>query len=121
MAQARMEVVRAQQEQQHLDYMQGLRKKVMQFNSQPTQCQDAMRAEEIAQERYEIMRKRYETGTVSVTALNTAQQEMSQAKAQYIRQLRTFWTDYYELQKATLYDWTRERDIIVDIDKLTKE
>ena len=93
----------------------------MQFNSQPTQCQDAMRAEEIAQERYEIMRKRYETGTVSVTALNTAQQEMSQAKAQYIRQLRTFWTDYYELQKATLYDWTRERDIIVDIDKLTKE
>lgn len=121
MAQARMEVVRAQQEQQHLDYMLGLRKKVMQFNSQPTQCQDAMRAEEIAQERYEIMRKRYETGTVSVTALNTAQQEMSLAKAQYIKQLRTFWTDYYELQKATLYDWTSERDIIVDIDKLTKE
>lgn len=111
MAEARLEMVRTQMEQTHLDYMQALRKKVMQFNLQPAQCRDALRAQDIAEERYEIMRKRFETGTVSVTDLNTAQQEMESAKNQYLNQLSTFWNDYYSLQKSTLYDWINKRDI----------
>jgi outer membrane protein TolC len=115
MAQAQLEVVRTQQEQTHQDYIQELRKKVMQFNAQPAQCRNALRAQEIAEERYEIMRRRYEAGTVSVTDLNTALQEMTSAKAQYISQLNTFWNDYYSLQKSTLYDWTMNRDILFDL------
>ena len=76
----------------------------------------ALRAQEIAEERYDIMRRRYEAGTVSVTDLNTALQEMTSAKAQYISQLNTLWSDYYSLQKSTLYDWNMNRDIIVDWD-----
>lgn len=121
MAQAQLEVVRTQQEQTHQDYIQELRKKVMQFNIQPTQCRDALRAQEIAEERYDIMRRRYEAGTVTVTDLNTAQQEMTSAKAQYISQLNTFWIDYYGLQKSTLFDWTSQRDILVEIDDLIKK
>lgn len=118
MAQAQLEVVRTQQEQTHQDYVQELRKKVMQFNAQPIQCRDALRAQEIAEERYDIMRKRYETGTVSVTDLNTAQQEMTSARSQYISQLNTFWSDYYSLQKSTLYDWTQNRDIHFDVENI---
>lgn len=121
MAQAQLEVVRTQQEQNHQDYIQELRKKVMQFNAQPTQCRDALRAQEIAEERYDIMRRRYETGTVTVTDLNTAQQEMTSAKAQYISQLSTFWNDYYALQKSTLFDWTERRDIYVDVEKIIND
>ena len=120
MAQARLEVVRTQQEQAHLDYVQALRKKVLQFNLQPIQCRDALRAQEIAEERYEIMRKRFEAGSVSVTDLNTAQQEMESAKYQYISQLNTFWNDYYSLQKSTLYDWILKRDIEFEYEKLVK-
>ena len=120
MAQARLEVVRTQQEQAHLDYVQALRKKVLQFNLQPVQCRDALRAQDIAEERYEIMRKRFEAGTVSVTELNTAQQEMESAKYQYISQLNTFWTDYYSLQKSTLYDWILKRDIEYEYEKLAR-
>ena len=121
MAQAQLEVVRTQQEQNHQDYIQELRKKVMQFNAQPTQCRDALRAQEIAEERYDIMRRRYEAGTVTVTDLNTAQQEMTSAKAQYISQLSTFWNDYYALQKSTLFDWTERRDIYVDVEKIIND
>ena len=121
MAQAQLEVVRTQQEQNHQDYIQELRKKVMQFNAQPTQCRDALRAQEIAEERYDIMRRRYETGTVTVTDLNTAQQEMTSAKAQYISQLSTFWNDYYALQKSTLFDWSEGRDIYVDVEKIIND
>lgn len=114
MAQARLDVVRTQQEQAHLDYMQSLKKKVLQFNLQPIQCRDALRAQDIAEERYEIMRKRFETGAISVTDLNTAQQEMESAKYQYLNQLSTFWNDYYSLQKSTLYDWIMKKDIEVE-------
>lgn len=120
MAQARLEVVRTQLEQAHLDYVQALRKKVLQFNLQPMQCRDALRAQDIAEERYEIMRKRFETGSVSVTDLNTAQQEMESAKYQYISQLNTFWSDYYTLQKSTLYDWIQKQDIYYEYEKLVR-
>ena len=118
MAQAQLDVVKTQLEQEHLDYMHDIRKKVTQFNAQPTQCKDALRAQEIAVERYEITRKRYETGAISVTELNTAQQEMESAKAQYIVQLSSFWNDYYTLQKATLYDWQHNSDLTVDFESL---
>lgn len=118
MAQAQLEVVKTKIEQNHLDYIQELRRKVTQFNAQPSQCRDALRAQKIAEERYEITLKRYETGAISVTDLNTAQQEMESAKAQYISQLQTFWNDYYSLQKATLYDWQNKHDITVDFEAL---
>ena len=118
MAQAQLDVVKTQLEQEHLDYMQDIRKKVTQFNAQPTQCKDALRAQEIAVERYEITRKRYETGAISVTELNTAQQELESAKAQYIVQLSSFWNDYYTLQKSTLYDWQHNSDLTVDFESL---
>lgn len=120
MAKAQMEVTKTQLEQAHQDYLEDLRRKVTQFNSQPFLCRDAMRAQEIAEERYGIMRRRFETGAVSVTDLNTAQQEMETAKAQYISQLKTFWSDYYSLQQSTLYDWVRQTDITADFDALLR-
>lgn len=120
MAQAQLEVVRTKVEQQHLDFMQELRRKVTQFNAQPLQCRNALRAQEIAEERYEITRKRYETGAISVTDLNTAQQEMESARAQYISQLQTFWNDYYTLQKSTLHDWQMHHDLTADFEALQR-
>lgn len=110
-AKAQLEVIRTRQEQEYADYMQSLRKKVLEFNSQPTLCRDAERAMEISAERYDIMRRRFEAGSVSVTDLNTAQQEQESARAQYVSQIRSFWTDYYTLQRYTLYDWIAEREI----------
>ena len=121
MAQAELELAKTKNEQTHLDYVQELKKKVTQFNAQPQQCKNALRAQDIAEERYEITKKRFETGSVSVTELNTAQQELESAKTQYISLLQTFWTDYYTLQKSTLYDWINHSDIRVDFDKLTKK
>ena len=45
---------------------------------------------------------------------------MESAKAQYLSQLKTFWSDYYALQKSTLHDWQSGRDITVDFDELMK-
>lgn len=123
-AKSQLEVIRSRQEQEYSDYMQSLRKKVMEFNSQPTLCHDAERAMEISAERYDIMRRRFEAGNVSVTELNTAQQEQENARLQYVNQIRSFWTDYFMLQKYTLYDWISQREINLSpeqIDKLIRK
>lgn len=118
MAKAQLDVVKTQIEQNHQDYVQELRRSVSQFNAQPSQCRDARRAQEIAEERYDITRRRFEAGNISVTDLNTAQQELESAKMQYISQLQAFWTRYYSLRRATLYDWIKGSDIAVDVEKI---
>ena len=119
MAQAQLDVIKTKNEQAHLDYVQDLRRDVMDFNTLPMQCKNAARAEDIARERYEIMKKRFEAGTISVTDLNTAQQELESSKSQYISQLCNFWNKYYTLQKTTLYDWVNHHEIIYDYEKIS--
>ena len=72
----------------------------------------------IADERYDITKRRFEAGAVTVTDLNTAQQEQESARAQYIRLLQTYWTDYYTLRRATLHDWIHGHDLDVDFEEL---
>ena len=120
MAEADLEVTKTQLEQAHETYIQELQSSVFQFNMQSAQCAGALRAQEIADQRYEITKRRFETGVVTVTDLNTAQQESESAHAQYIRQLRTFWSGYYGLRKSTLYDWINQTDITVDFYELIK-
>ena len=116
MAEADLEVKKTQLEQAHETYIQDLRNCVLQFNMQAGQCKNALRAQDIADERYDITKRRFEAGAVTVTDLNTAQQESESARAQYIRQLQTFWTGYYSLRKSTLYDWVGKRDLTADFD-----
>lgn len=118
MAQADLEVTKTQLEQTNEAYLQDLRMNVMQFNTQAGQCKNALRAQDIADERYDITKRRFEAGSVTVTDLNTAQMESESARAQYIRLLQTYWTDYYTLRKATLYDWIHGHNLDVDFDEL---
>lgn len=114
MAEADLEVTKTQLEQAHETYMQDLRFSVLQFNMQSDQCKNAVRAQDIADERYNITKQRFEAGAITVTDLNTAQQESENAKAQYIHQLQTFWVGYYNLRRSTLYDWIGRQELTVD-------
>ncbi len=118
MAEADLEAVKTMQEQEYEEYVQEIRTNVLRFNIQNDQCNNALRAQDIADERYEITKKRFETGAVTVTDLNTAWQEAESARSGYISQLRAFWISYYSLRKATLYDWIRNTDLFADYEKL---
>ncbi len=120
MAEADFEVTKTQLEQAHETYIQDLKISVLQFNMQYEQCKNALRAQDIADERYDITKRRYETGAVTVTDLNTAQQELENARAQHIRQLQTFWVGYYNLRKSTLYDWINKTNISINYRELVK-
>lgn len=119
-AKANLDVVKTQIEQNDIEYDQTIKKLVMQFNLQYEQCRDAARAEEIANERYALTVQRFEAGSISVTELNTAQQEKESARAQYISQLRTYWSNYYTIRRHTLWDYIENHEITTDFDQITR-
>ena len=120
MAKAELELTKAQIEQANIDFSQSIRTKVLQFNNQSEQCSISQRALDIAEERYDIMKKRFENGAVTVTELKTAQLEFESAKNQHLYQLETFWLDYYSIQKLALYDFIRKQNITADFNELIK-
>lgn len=120
MAKMDMEVTKTKIEQANTEFTHEVRTKVLQFNNQAEQCRTSVRAQDIAAERYDIMKKRFENGAVTVTELNTARDEFESAQHQHLSQLQQFWTDYYGIQKLTLYDFIRNEDVRVDFDELVK-
>lgn len=118
MAKADLDATLVRNEQQQEEYVQEVTSNVNSLNIHTAQCRHALRAQEIADERYEITRRRFEAGSVTVTDLNTAWQEAESARTQYIRLLRDCWSTYYTLRRSTLYDWLNGRDIDADFDTL---
>lgn len=116
MAEADLEAAKTRVEQSHETYLQALKMCVMQYNAQASQCKNALRALDIADERYDITKRRFEAGAISVTDLNTAQQEADAARSQYIELLKSYWNNFYLIQKETLYDWERNRNIEINKD-----
>jgi outer membrane protein TolC len=121
MAEAEAHLARTEIEQEQLTFQQDVRIKVMQFNNQARQCNISAKALQIAEERYDITKKRFQNGGITVTDLNTAQKELDNASEQYIHQLRTFWNAYFELRKLSLYDFIDKRDISAEFDLIMEK
>lgn len=81
-----------------------IRQAVDQFNSIQEELQLARDLQDLAQERFEIARKSYVLGSISITELNIAQQERDQAKRTYVFVLAQYWISYYQLRTLTLSD-----------------
>ena len=62
-------------------------------------------ADDVAQRRYDIALRRYQTGNVTITNLNIAQNEKDSNKRAFYESLRDYWMAYYELRALTLYDF----------------
>ncbi len=111
MAQVDLEATKIRNEQLHDEYIQQILSDVQSFNIQGAQCRNALRAKDIANERYDITRRYFEAGTVNVTDLNTAWQEAESARSQYLQMLQSYWSVYYSIRKSTLYDWVNDVDL----------
>ena len=118
MAQADLAVTQTEIEQADLEFRQDISTKVVRFNNQLRQCEISARAKSIAEERYKISKNRFENGMLTVTELNTAQNEYDAALSQYINQLQVFWSAYYEFQKIALYDFIHKIDLSADFNKI---
>jgi outer membrane protein TolC len=71
----------------------------------------SMKADTIAQKQYELAYQRYLIGKIDITRLLLAQEAKDRARLSLAVTLREYWTNYYLLRKATLFDFTRNSKI----------
>lgn len=120
MAMAQAETTRSRLTQSLLDYRQDIMVRVMQFNNQRSQCEISKRAAQIAEESYDLALKNFGSGTMSVTDLNQLQTARDNARSTYESNVRSFWNQYFNLRKTTLYDFISGTDISAEFDSIIK-
>ncbi len=112
MAESSEELVMTSVEQERIDFEQSVFLTVMQFNMQENQLLIAAKSDTVAQKRYDVTQKRYMIGKVNdVLELNNAQIDNDNAKKSYYQSLQTYWVNYFQLRKLTLYDFRENHKI----------
>lgn len=110
-AESQREVTRRQVEQAKSDFDRDVFLRVSQFGIQERQLELSALADSIAQRRYAVTRDRYLSGRGDLNSVNIAQQEMDNSRRAYLDALRSYWAAYYDLRRATLYDFEREQPL----------
>ena len=120
-AKSQAKVIESQIEQAENKLREDITLQVMRFNLQGGQCNVSRRADEVGQSRYATTKERFLNGTISVTELNNAQTEMDSAQLRYLQDLSNCWIYYYNIQKATLFNFLTNEKVDANFDELTNE
>ena len=107
LAQANKKLVEYEVAQEVINFEQEIFTKVKNFLMLEERLSVSKLSSEVAQKRYDISVRRYQTGNVSLTDLTIAQQEKDGSKRAFIQALRDYWLAYYEMRQLTLYDFER--------------
>ncbi|MEZ4456953.1 MAG: TolC family protein [Gemmatimonadales bacterium] len=69
------------------------------------------KADTVAGKRFEVAYNRYVIGRINIDNLYLAQSEKDQALTQFVQAIRGYWTAYYRLRRATLFDFEANQPI----------
>jgi outer membrane protein TolC len=81
----------------------------LQFGQSRTGLTLAAKADSIATRRFTIVQAQYSRGSITLTDLLNAQTDRDNARLSYVEAERTYWVSYYQLRRATLYDFVANR------------
>mgnify|MGYP000527738229 CR=1 FL=1 len=113
MAEANLDLVNTNLEQDQQAFEQEIYLHTLNWSNQRNFLATSEKAQEIAIKRYDITKKRYILGKITITNLNLAQTEKDRAVVTYLNSLEKFWVDYYTLRRLTLYDFLNDKKIEV--------
>ncbi|MDO5977293.1 TolC family protein [Flavivirga spongiicola] len=114
MAEANLDLTNNNINQDKQEFEQEIYLHVLNWSNQRDFLFTSEKAKEVATKRYDISKKRYILGKITITDLNIALQERDKAILQYLNSLEKFWRDYYILRQLTLYDFINDKKIEVD-------
>lgn len=113
LVEANKDLVNTNIEIQEQEFEQEIYLHVLNWQNQRNFLNTTKKAQEIALKRYEIAKKRFVLGKITITDLNIALQEQDRSVLQYLNSLEKFWTDYYILRQLTLFDFIKNKKIEV--------
>ncbi|MFT7352501.1 MAG: outer membrane protein TolC [Flavobacterium sp.] len=111
LVEANKDLINTNIEQDEQEFEQEIYLHTLNWQNQRSFLETAKKAQEIAIRRYEITKKRFILGKITITDLNLALQEKDRAVLQYLNSLEKFWLDYYILRKLTLFDFLENKKI----------
>ena len=114
------EVVQSRLRKEQMDFDQNIFILCERFNNQQQQLAISLRADTIAQRRYDTNVETFLIGKISTLDLNDSQVSKDQSRQDYINQLYLYWNYYYQLRSVALWDFVTNKDIDADIEKIVK-
>ncbi|WP_299671066.1 TolC family protein [uncultured Polaribacter sp.] len=114
LVEANKDLINTNVEQDEQEFEQEIYLHVLNWQNQRNFLETAQKAQEIAIKRYDITKKRFILGKITITDLNIALQEKDNSVLRYLNSLEQFWVDYYTLRRLTLYDFMKNRKIEVN-------
>jgi outer membrane protein TolC len=114
LVEANKDLVNTNIEQDEQEFEQEIYLHVLNWQNQRNFLETSLKAQEIAIKRYDITKKRFVLGKITITDLNLALQEKDRSVLQYLNSLEKFWVDYYTLRRLTLYDFIENKKIEVN-------
>jgi len=119
-AESQEEIVKSSVEQEIIDFNQNVYLKVSQFNMQKNQVRIAAKADTVARKNYEVSKGRYLIGKLtSILDLNNAQIQTDNSEMSYYQALQTYWRNYFELRKLTLFDFRNNKALQFNFDDIS--
>ena len=114
------DVVRSRLRKEQMDFDQDIFILVERFNNQQRQLDISLRADTIAQRRYDTNVETFRIGKISTLDLNDSQTSKDESRQAYINQLYLYWNYYYQLRSVALWDFVSNKGIDADIEAILK-
>ncbi len=115
MAESEEEIVKNSIDQENIDFKQNVYLKAVQFNMQKNQVRIAAKSDTVAKKSFDVTKGRYLIGKInSILDLNNAQIETDGAEKAYYMALQTYWQNYFEMRKLTLFDFRDNKPLEFD-------
>lgn len=121
MARSSKQVTEAEIRQAKIDFEQNIYLQVMEFNMQEDQVNISAKADTIAQLGYEVTKQRFLIDKVDVIKLNSARNSVDAAKRSYIQSMQTYWTNYFNMRRITLFDFQDKQTLVKQLDYLLQK
>lgn len=121
MARSSKQVTEAEIRQAKIDFEQNIFLEVMEFNMQEDQVNISAKADTIAQLGYEVTKQRFLIDKVDVIKLNSARNSVDAAKRSYIQSMQTYWTNYFNIRRITLFDFEENQTLVKQLDDLLQK
>lgn len=115
------DVVKSRLRKEQMDFDQNIFILVERFNNQQRQLDIALRADTIAQRRYDTNVETFLIGKISTLDLNDSQASKDQSRQDYINQLFYYWNYYYQLRSVALWDFVTNKGIDADIEAILRQ
>jgi len=111
------EALRIANEQEIQDFEQDILRLVSEFNLQSRIVESLKEASLIAEESYEIYKRRFILGGVDVNTLGLQQNKKDNALNRYLSELQKYWYYYFTIRKLTLFDFESNKSLEESFDE----